>query len=203
MKWRRSMNYCCLLMCTVVLASLMTFISAENDSLLDSSSTASAIKEELKSTMQSDIFNVGHNGMSNSTSTGSSKLTSIVITRASQSTITASKTAAQALSTKVYGNWHLVMTDSVKRSVNLFLSQTGEVIYGTGNMTSGNITQQAAAFGTIAATQLSLKLISFADFNLYQLTLDLKTPLIQGDYKAVSPKTNTTWTGSVTGNITT
>jgi len=80
------------------------------------------------------------------------------------------------------------MTDSVKRSVNLFLSQTGEVIYGTGNMTSGNITQQAAAFGTIAATQLSLKLISFADFNLYQLTLDLKTPLIQGDYKAVSPK---------------
>lgn len=196
------MNYCCLLMCTVVLASLMTSVSAEGDPLSDSSSTSSATKGELKNTMQSDIFNVDDNGMSNSTSASVSKLTPIVITGTSQSTMASSKTAAQALSTKVSGNWHLLLTDSVKRSVNLFLSQTGDVIYGTGNMTSGNITQQAAAFGTIAATQLSLKLISFADFNLYQLTLDLKTPLISGDYKAVSPKTNTTWTGSVAGDIT-
>jgi hypothetical protein len=196
------MNYYSLLMCTVVLASLITFVSAENDPLSDSSTTASATKEELKSTMQSDIFNVGHNGMSNSTSASASKLTQVVITRTSQSTMTSSKTATRALSTKVSGNWHLVLTDSVRRSVNLFLSQNGDVIYGTGNMTSGNITQQAAAFGTIAATQLSLKLISFTDFNLYQLTLDLKTPLINGDYKAVSPKANNTWTGSATGNIT-
>jgi hypothetical protein len=188
-------------MCTVVLASLISLVSAEKDSLLDSSSTASAIKEELKSSMQSDIFNVTHNGMSNSTPAGTSRQTQIVITKAGQSTIT-TKTSAQTLSAKVSGNWHLVLTDSVKRSVDLFLSQTGDVIYGTGNMTSGNITQQAAAFGTIAATQLSLKLISFADFNLYQLTIDLKTPLISGDYKAISPKTNTTWTGSVVGNIT-
>jgi hypothetical protein len=116
------MNYCCLLMCTVVLASLMTFISAEGDPLSDSSSTDSATKEELKSTMQSDIFNVGHNGMSNSTSASSSNLTPIVITRVSQSTITTSKTAAQALSTKVSGNWHLVadrQRQAISRSVPL------------------------------------------------------------------------------------
>jgi hypothetical protein len=196
------LNYRCLLMCTVVLTALIALVSAENDSLLNSSLTASAIKEELKSSMQSDIFNVGHNGMSNSTPAGTSRQTPIVVTKASQSTMTATKISAQTLSAKVSGNWHLVLTDSVKRSVDLSLSQTGDVIYGTGNMTSGNITQQAAAFGTIAATQLSLKLISFADFNLYQLTIDLKTPLISGDYKAVSPKTNTTWTGSVVGNIT-
>lgn len=180
------MKYCRLLMCTVVLTSLIAFVSAENDSLLDSSSTASAIKEELRSSMQSDIFNVGHNGMSNSTSAGSSK----------------SNTAAKTLIAKASGSWHLMLTDSVKRSVNLSITEAGDVIYGTGNMTSENLTQQAAAFGTIAAAQLSLKLISFTDLNLYQLTLDLKTPLITGDYKAVSPKTNTTWTGSVAGDIT-
>ena len=196
------MSYHSLLVCTVVLASLMTSVSAESDPLSDSPSTASATKEELKNTMQSDIFNVDDNGMSNSDSASVSKLMPIVITGTSQPTMVSSKTADQALSTKVSGNLHLVLTDSVRRSVNLSLSQTGDVIYGTGNMTSGNITQQAAAFGTIAATQLSLKLISFADFNLYQLTLDLKTPLISGDYKAVSPKTNKTWTGSVAGDIT-
>ena len=100
------MSYHSLLVCTVVLASLMTSVSAENDSLLDSSSTASAIKEELKSSMQSDIFNVGHNGMSNSTSAGTSKQTPIAITKTSQSTANTSKTSAQALSTKVSGNWH-------------------------------------------------------------------------------------------------
>lgn len=190
-------------MCTVVLTSLITFVSGEeNDSLLDSSSTASAIKEELKSSMQSDIFNVGHNGMSNSTSAVASKQTPVLIKRTSQSTASTSKTSAQTLIAKVSGNWHLVLTDSVNRSVNLSLSQTGDVIYGIGNMTSENLTQQVAAFGTIAATQLSLKLISFTDLDLYQLILDQKAPLISGEYKAVSAKTNTTWTGSVTGNIT-
>lgn len=196
------MNYLSLLVTTAVLASLISFVSAEGDPLSDSSATASTTKEELKSTMQSDIFNLGHNGMSNSTSAVESKLTPVVITRTSQTKITTGKAAAQNVIAKESGSWHLVLTDSVRRSANLSLSQTGDVIYGTGNITSGNITQQAAAFGTIAATELSLKLVSFADFNLYQLTLDLKTPQVSGDYKAVNPKDNTTWTGSVEGSIT-
>jgi hypothetical protein len=63
---------------TVALAYLVTFASSLSDPLADSSSIASASKQELRNTIQSYIFNIGHNGMSNSMPARVSKTTSVM-----------------------------------------------------------------------------------------------------------------------------
>jgi citrate lyase synthetase len=98
------------------------------------------------------------------------------------------------------GSWHLELADSITRSVNLTLFQSSDVIFGTGSMTSGNVIQEVAAYGSVAGSKLNLELISMSDINLFQLSLDLKMPSVSGSYKALSAN-NATWTGTATRSV--
>ena len=129
------------------------------------------------------------------------KPTQIVITRTSQPAITTGSPVAHAAIAKMAGNWQMVLTDSVQRSVNLSISQSGDTVFGAGSITSGNSTEEVAAFGSVSGNKLGLKLLGLTDMNLYQLTLDLKMPHASGGYTAFNTSSNSTWTGSATGSL--
>jgi hypothetical protein len=113
----------------------------------------------------------------------------------------ASNPVVQTAIVQLAGSWHLELKDGISRSVNLSLSQSEDVVFGTGSMTSGNVIQEVAAYGSVAGSKLNLELLSMADINLFKLALDLKMPSASGSYKAFSAS-NATWTGTATGGVT-
>lgn len=194
-------KYYGLLLCIMALPFLAAHTNAENDPLGDSQSTASDIHQELKETMQSDIFNVGTGGMSNSTSSGVSKMNTIVISRIIKPAIDSIKPPVEeAPIAAVAGSWHLDLTDSMQRSINISISQSGSVVYGIGSMISGNVIQEVAAFGSVVGSKLTLDLLSMTDVNLYRLNLDMNTPNASVNYTAFSAS-NGNWTGIATGGF--
>lgn len=58
------------------------------------------------------------------------------------------------------GSWHVDMADIITRSVNPSISQSGDVLFGTGSMISANIVQEVAAYGSIAEGKLNLELLT-------------------------------------------
>jgi hypothetical protein len=104
----------------------------------DSYLTESSDNLNIKDTMQSEIFNISHSGIGSSSPTGTLKNTPMVISSSSKP-ITASNPIAQTSIALVAGSWYLELKDSMPRSVNLSLSQSEDVVFGTGSMTSRNV----------------------------------------------------------------
>jgi hypothetical protein len=193
-KRRTSMRYCSLLICIMAICFLVTSACSDDSYLSENSDN-----QDIKETMQSDIFNISHSGVGSSSPIGTLRTTPVVISSSSNPSFVSNPIAQTAIA-QVAGNWHLELRDSVPRSVNLSLSQSEDVVFGTGSMTSGNVIQEVAAFGSVAGSKLNLELLSMTDISLFKLALDLKTPSASGSYKAVSAS-NATWTGTATGSV--
>lgn len=101
---------------------------------------------------------------------------------------------------QVAGSWLLDLKDSTLRSVNLSLSQSEDIVFGAGSMTSGNVIQEVAVVGSVAGSKLDMELLSMTDVSLFKLALDLKMPSVSGSHKAFSAS-NATWTGTATGSV--
>jgi hypothetical protein len=182
-----------LMACLIVLACLVPQACSEDYLNPFDASESAAAMEEIKKTMQSEIFNIGQGGMSAKTSfeTSVSARRELTKTGAKETvSLTGSQPAqgkAGAKPADVAGIWMLELTDSTARSVNLSLVQSGDVVFGSGNMTSGSATQMVAASGSAEESKLSLGLISVSDPGLYKLVLDLSKQPVSGDYEAFSP----------------
>ncbi len=188
------MRYWCLLICIASMIFLAANAVSEDSYLSENSGN-----QDIAETMQSDIFNTSHSNIGSSISTSVTKKTPVVISSSSKSSVVGSSQVENEIA-QLAGRWHFELVDSITRSLNLSLFQSNDVIFGAGSMTSGNVIQEVAAYGSVAGSKLGLELISMSDINLFQLSLDLKMPSASGSYKAFSIA-NATWTGTATGNI--
>ncbi len=97
------------------------------------------------------------------------------------------------------GSWSFELNDdSSKRDVALAIFQSGNYVYGAGNMREGNSTLQVAASGSVQGQTMNLDIISLGTINLYKLALDLSGDSALGAYQAFSASGDA-WKGSAEG----
>ncbi len=96
------------------------------------------------------------------------------------------------------GTLSLVLQDSAIRYLTLALQQTGDMIMGQGNMTSGSSVQDVTASGLVAGGQLSLTVTPAAGSDIYKLELMPEGNTIKGSYSAQS-EDGATWSGTAAG----
>jgi hypothetical protein len=119
---------------------------------------------------------------------------------------TAAPAPAQAVApaepTSVSGGWSLELTDSASRTAVLTLFQSGDAVFGTGNVNlDANTTMMATASGTLTDNKLNLDLVTLGKVNLYRLALMVSGESATGDYTAYSPNASPS-TGSAKGTRT-
>jgi len=114
------------------------------------------------------------------------------------STISISATKAAIAS----GNWSFVLNDSTNggalKEVALALTESDHVVFGSGNITEGNNTQQVTATGFENSNRLDLNLTTLGTVNLYMLSLTTNGDSAAGEYRAHSAD-GQSWTGNATG----
>lgn len=185
------MKYYRLFMCMFAFALLAAQTYAQDDWMNPSDSgTNNAVKQDLKETMQSDIFNTNpHSG-----AIGSSNKATVMIS-AKNTKLPGSKSTTDSIA----GSIDLTLTDSLSRSVDITLIQSGDVVFGRGSMTSGGMTQDVAATGSLSGGKLNLDLLSMNDVVLFKASMDISGKSLSGSYSAFS--SDSTWTGTVAGSL--
>lgn len=104
--------------------------------------------------------------------------------------------------TSVSGGWSLELTDSASRTAALTLFQSGDAVFGTGNLNlDANTTLTAAASGTLTDNELNLDIVTLEKMNLYRLDLMVSGESATGNYTAYSPSASPL-TGSAEGTKT-
>ena len=69
------------------------------------------------------------------------------------------------------GSWHLELTNGL--NINRILSQSGSLVSGRGNVTSGNASQGATANGSYSGRVLKMNVVPVGGKEIYSLSLDL------------------------------
>jgi hypothetical protein len=103
--------------------------------------------------------------------------------------------------TSVSGSWSLEFTDSASHNAVITLFQSGDAVFGTGNMNlDANTTMVAAASGTLTGNELNLDLVTLGKVGLYRLMLMVSadSAAATGNYTTYSPSASPS-TGSVKG----
>jgi hypothetical protein len=104
--------------------------------------------------------------------------------------------------TSVSGGWSLELTDSASHTAILTLFQSGDAVYGSGNMNlDDNTTLIATACGSLIDSELNLDLVTLGKVNLYRLALMVSGESATGNYTAYSPLASPS-TGSARGTRT-
>jgi hypothetical protein len=110
--------------------------------------------------------------------------------------------AAPTEQTSVSGSWSLELTDSFSRTAALTLFQSGDAVFGSGNVNlDANTTMMAAASGTLTGNELNLDIVTLGKVNLYRLTLMVSGDSATGNYTAYSPSASPS-TGTAKGTKT-
>jgi hypothetical protein len=104
--------------------------------------------------------------------------------------------------TTASGNWSFELNDSTNGSmlkeVSLVLNESNHVVFGSGNITEGNSTQQITSTGLVDGSRLDLNLTTLGTVNLYMLQLTTSGDSAAGEYRAHSAD-GRSWTGNATG----
>jgi hypothetical protein len=94
------------------------------------------------------------------------------------------------------------LTDSASHSAAFTLFQSGDAVFGTGNVNlDANTTLMATASGTLTDNKLNLDIVTLEKMNLYRLALMVSGESVTGDYTAYSPSASSS-TGSAKGTRT-
>ena len=89
------------------------------------------------------------------------------------------------------GSWHLDLTNGV--NINLILSQSGSLVSGRGNVTSGNASQEAKAIGSYSSNVLKMNVVPVGGKERYSLSLDLSGQTPAKTYSIFSNDTLTSY----------
>jgi hypothetical protein len=87
------------------------------------------------------------------------------------------------------GTWHLELMNGV--NINLSLSQLGSQVFGRGNMTSANVSQEAKANGSYSGSVLKMNVVPVGSKERYALSLDLSGQTPEKTYSIFSNNTAT------------
>ncbi len=110
--------------------------------------------------------------------------------------------AATTEPTSVSGGWSLELTDSASRNAVLTLWQSGDAVFGSGNVNlDANTTMMATASGTLTGNELNMDLVTLGKVNLYRLVLMVSGESATGNYTAYSPSASPS-TGTAKGTRT-
>jgi hypothetical protein len=85
------------------------------------------------------------------------------------------------------GSWHLELTNGV--NINLILSQSGSLVSGRCNVTSGNASQEATANGSYTGNVLKTNVVPVSGTEHYALSLDLSDQTPAKTYSTFSNNT--------------
>jgi hypothetical protein len=157
------------------------------------SQTGQKGKDILNVTMGGKLNSIGYSSTSgyNAKDTRAQDLsqTSPVQNPTANTTASApAQVAAPAEQTSLSGSWSLELTDSASRTAALTLWQSGDAVFGSGNVNlDANTTMVAAASGTLTGNELNLDLVTLGKVNLYRLTLMVSGESATGNYTAYSP----------------
>ncbi len=80
----------------------------------------------------------------------------------------------------------LTLTGDVIGRVDLHLFRSGEVVFGTGSLTTGGVKSAVGVSGSIAGDDLILYMVPVDGSHLYVLELEIEEGSIQGGYQAMS-----------------
>jgi hypothetical protein len=119
------------------------------------------------------------------TSSAANNTTETIIPPAATNTAAAAPLSTPA---SVEGGWSFDLVDSTQRAASLTLFQSGDAIYGTGNLRlDANTTLMATASGTLTGDKLFIDLVTLERLNLYRLALTMSADTADGSYTAFSP----------------
>jgi len=95
---------------------------------------------------------------------------------------------AVGLPVSIAGVWSFTLTDIGTKSLTLSLFQSGDAVFGSGNLISGDSINQVTAGGTILGDQLAMYVIPAGSPNsMYRFSLTIRTGSMGGDYIYSAP----------------
>jgi len=176
-----------ILLALAALAVLSLPGCSQDDFLNPSDSAANAAaKQDIKETMGGeDLFKSGKSSSGTFGPTGAPK--------ASVAPSTSSWASAA-------GTWHLDLSDSSSRMVDMVLYQSEDALFGKGAMVMEGRTQAVAATGLVSGSEIMLDLLALDDLSLFTLDLSLNGQSVSGGYMAYSPNASP-WLGIALGTI--
>ncbi len=103
------------------------------------------------------------------------------------SALNADLPSANTASRCITGEWHLELENGAY--INLALSQSGSMVFGSGNVTSSAFAQLATASGSLSGDILRLNVVPADGSKLYALSLDLSGQTPSKTYNIFSADT--------------
>ena len=88
------------------------------------------------------------------------------------------------------GSWALTLNDLDKRYLKLELYQSGDAVFGSGELAQGAVVTPVTAGGSILGNQLALFVIPAGSQNMYRLSLTIQAGSMNGDYIFTAPGVN-------------
>jgi hypothetical protein len=96
------------------------------------------------------------------------------------------------------GSWSFTLDESTPKEMVLTLFQSGDAVFGTGSINTGDSTLVVAASGTADSDSMDLDVTSIGTISLYRMALNLDGDSASGSYDAFAASGDT-WTGNAHG----
>jgi hypothetical protein len=96
------------------------------------------------------------------------------------------------------GSWSFTLDESTPKEMVLTLFQSGDTVFGTGSINTGDSTLVVAASGTADSDSMDLDVTSIGTISLYRMALNLDGDSASGSYDAFAASGDT-WTGNAHG----
>lgn len=120
------------------------------------------------------------------------------ITVGSGTTPQGASVGAAAAQANLTGTMSLNLIDGVTRQLNLDIFQSGDLLLGYGNMTTGTGSQRVTAAGSLTANGMTLYLSAVDTPEVYRLEITGSGASLAGRYQAFIAN-GAAWSGTVTG----
>ena len=88
------------------------------------------------------------------------------------------------------GSWALTLNDLDKKYLKLDLYQSGDAVFGSGELAQGAVVTPVTAGGSILGNQLALFVIPAGSQNMYRLSMTIQAGSMNGDYIFTAPGVN-------------
>jgi len=88
------------------------------------------------------------------------------------------------------GSWALTLNDLDKKYLKLNLYQSGDAVFGSGELAEGAAVTPVTAGGSVLGNQLALFVIPAGSQNMYRLSLTIQAGSMNGDYVYTAPGVN-------------
>jgi hypothetical protein len=183
------MNRIKFIVAMLVLGFLTGSAIAEEDPL---SLDDAAAKEDIRTTMDEDIFTPNQDALGSATPV-------IMGKNVAEASVDSKSPEPKERLLSPTNSWSLKLIDSMQRAVELEMSQSENVIWGKGTIAVGDVVQAATATGTLNGNKLDLDILD-DDLTLFRLYLTMNKKSMSGDYHGYST-IYMPWKGIAMGKI--